>query len=166
MSALTLDEVRQRQDLWCDGLRDLSKRMFAGNLSKKQQRALAEAFVKKHYTRHMVFKPTLAVAPNTVRTNVAGASSYFVGGDPRYGDEGFAKKKKWRGCIMGRENVAQISPQAMVISQPVTFEYEEDDGRLSSQTVDKTWTFVRTQDGDGSILPKILQHHSSLQIQK
>lgn len=162
LSIVTPESIRARQNAWCDGLVRLSDDLHNDELTQEQRRALTEDFVRANYTKRILFKPTLAQPPNTVRTNLEGASSYFVGGDDTYGDSGFAKKYRWSHCKMGKGHGLRLSPSVVIVSQPVSLYYRDKEGSVHSTTVDKTWTFVGDERENG--VPKIAQHHSSPQF--
>jgi hypothetical protein len=102
----------------------------------------------------VLFKPTLTVNPQTFRTTRDGALAYFVGGDPAYpNDSGFALND-WTECQ--DDNVA-IFISGNTASTMGKVHFTDSDGNVT--TVDKTWQFVK--DDDGQL--RIVVHHSSLE---
>lgn len=101
----------------------------------------------------VLFKPTLTVAPQTFRTTRDGALAYFVGGDPEFpADTGFALKG-WRDFAI--ENAAIHIEGNTAISMG-NVRLTDKDGNVT--TVDKTWGYLRDEDG----ALRIVLHHSSL----
>ena len=81
--AITADEVLAAQGAWGEALVAIST--TADTKGKVAAKALAEKVIDEAYAYQfgaVLFKPTLAAAPQTFRTTRAGALSYFVGGDP------------------------------------------------------------------------------------
>lgn len=149
------DELLAAQQNWCEALVEISN-TYAGN-GHSQARALAERVIDEAYGYQMgavLFKPTLATTPQTFRTTPAGALSYFIGGDSAFpNDTGFALKG-WTRCEA--ENAAFfISGNSASTMGKVHFTGQ--DGNVT--TVDKTWGFVK--DDDGNL--RIVLHHSSLE---
>lgn len=101
----------------------------------------------------VLFKPTLAAAPQTFRTTRDGALAYFVGGNPEFpADTGFALKG-WRDFAI--ENAAiHIEGNTAVSMGNVML--TDKDGNVT--TVDKTWGYLRDEAG----ALRIVLHHSSL----
>ncbi len=82
----------RRQKGWCSALVSISDTYAAQGLPAAKQ--LAAKVVDEAYGYQMgavLFKPTLAAAPQSFRTTREGAISYFVGGDQAFPhDHGFA----------------------------------------------------------------------------
>ena len=105
----------------------------------------------------VLFKPTLSVAPQTFRTTRDGALAYFVGNDPRFpADTGFALKD-WRSVEIRNAAIYLNGDTAMTMGNVLI---TDKNGKVT--TVDKTWGYVR--DDDGSL--RIVLHHSSLPMTK
>lgn len=101
----------------------------------------------------VLFKPTLTVAPQTLRTTSDGALAYFVGGDPNYpNDTGFALKG-WRSVEIKNAAIFISGDTASTMGNVMIT-----DKNGKTTTVDKTWKFVKD---DGGKL-RIVVHHSSL----
>ncbi len=150
-------EVLEAQRAWGQALVQISEDFETGGHAKASQTAMAA--IDRTYgfgLGPVLFKPTLAVAPQTVRTDVEGALSYFVGGNPRYPeDRGFACLG-WRSVEMRNIALRFEGSVALVMCQ-ATFT-----NRLGeSTTVDKTLGFVK--DDRGAM--RIVLHHSSLPYQ-
>jgi hypothetical protein len=102
----------------------------------------------------VLFKPTLAVNPQTFRTTRAGALSYFVGGDPAFpNDSGFALND-WTKCEIDNAAVFIAGDSASTMGK---VHFTDKDGNVT--TVDKTWQYVK--DDAGQL--RIVVHHSSLE---
>lgn len=152
--AVTETEVIAAQKAWCDALVDISKTGDAqGQAAAK---ALAEKVIDAAYGYQMgavLFKPTLAVAPQTFRTTRAGALAYFVGGDTAFPkDTGFALKG-WTKCDIANAAIFIVGDSATTMGN---VNMTGKDGKVTS--VDKTWQFVK--DDVGKL--RIVVHHSSL----
>ncbi|MBM9538649.1 hypothetical protein [Desulfobulbus alkaliphilus] len=149
------NELLAAQQGWCEALVEISGTHTAsGHAAAK---ALAERVIDEAYGYQMgavLFKPTLTTTPQTFRTTPAGALSYFVGGDSTFpNDSGFALKG-WTKCEA--ENAAFfIAGNSASTMGKVHF--TDQDGNVT--TVDKTWGFVK--DDDGNL--RIILHHSSLE---
>ena len=151
---VTEAEVIAAQGAWCDALVAISRE--GATKGQAAARDLAGQVIDAAYGYNLgpvLFKPTLAEAPQTFRTTRAGALAYFVGGDPAFAkDTGFALKG-WTACkaenaaIHINGDVATTMGNVMITGK---------DGKVT--TVDKTWTFKKTDDGK----LRIVLHHSSL----
>ena len=147
-------EVLAAQVAWCDALVAINK---AGEeQGHAAARKLAGEVIDAAYGYNLgpvLFKPTLAAAPQTFRTTREGAISYFVGGDANFpGDSGFALKG-WTAC---RADNAAIHINGDVATSMGNVMVTGKDGKVT--TVDKTWTFKKSDDGK----LRIVVHHSSL----
>lgn len=151
---ITEAEVLAAQAGWCDALVAINKEgETKGHAAAK---VLAGEVLDAAYGYNLgpvLFKPTLTEAPQTFRITREGALAYFVGGDPAFPkDTGFALKG-WTACkaenaaIHINGDVATTMGNVMITGK---------DGNVT--TVDKTWTFKKTDDGR----LRIVLHHSSL----
>lgn len=153
---VTEPEVLAAQEGWCQALLNIS----AVNAVQGQAAAqvLAEQVIDSAYAYDMgavLFKPTLAVKPQTFRPTKAGALSYFVAGDPNYpNDKGFALKN-WTGCEIENNAILITGNTASTIGK---VHFIDGNGDITS--VDKTWQFI--QDSAGQL--RIAVHHSSLEF--
>ena len=148
-------EVLAAQKGWCEALVEISAtNAKSGPVAAK---ALAESVIDSAYAYQMgpvLFKPTLAVNPQTFRTTRAGALSYFVGGDPAYpNDSGFALND-WTKCEIDNAAVFIAGDSASTMGK---VHFTDKDGNVT--TVDKTWQYVK--DDAGQL--RIVVHHSSLE---
>ena len=101
----------------------------------------------------VLFKPTLTVAPQTFRTTREGALAYFVGGDASFpNDSGFALKG-WEAFEVKNAAIFIDGNTAMSMGNVML---TNKDGSVT--TVDKTWGYLRDEDG----ALRIVLHHSSL----
>lgn len=147
-------EVLAAQTAWCNALVSISK--TGEEQGQEAAKNLAGEVIDAAYGYNLgpvAFKPTLTVAPQTFRTTRDGALAYFVGGDPNFkNDSGFALKG-WTACraensaILINGDVATTMGNVMITGK---------DGKVT--TVDKTWTFKKSDDGK----LRIVVHHSSL----
>ena len=110
----------------------------------------------------VAFKPTWAYGDTTFRTGRRGAVSYFIGGDSKFDDLGFAIGNKPDADTGKRSPWANAWTENAVIrldgdtATSMGWMYSEDeDGNVSK--VDKTWTWRK--DDDGNL--RIVLHHSS-----
>lgn len=152
--AITENEVLAAQKAWGDALVAIST--THDTKGKAAAKALAGKVIDEAYAYQfgpVLFKPTLTVAPQTFRTTRAGALAYFVGGDTNFPtDKGFALKS-WRkveiqnAAILITGNTATTMGNVMVT-----------DKQGKTTTVDKTWQFLK--DDNGKL--RIVLHHSSL----
>lgn len=147
-------EVTAAQGAWCNALVAISTAYAESGQEKAK--ALAEEVIDDAYGYGLgpvLFKPTLATAPQTFRTTRDGAVAYFVGGDTTFpGDSGFALKG-WTACEASNAAIhisgdMGLSMGNVMVTGP--------DGTVT--TVDKTWAFKKTDDGS----VRIVLHHSSL----
>ena len=153
-SPITKTEVVNAQNAWCNALVDISK--TNDTKGKAAATALAKKVIDSAYGYQMggvLFKPTLAKAPQTFRTTSDGALSYFVGGNPAFpNDKGFALMD-WKKCIVKNFAIFITADSATSMGN---VSFLNKDGKTT--TVDKTWKFVK--DPTGNL--RIVVHHSSL----
>lgn len=152
--SITEAQVIAAQQAWCNALVSISR--ANAQSGQAAARALAEQVIDGAYAYQMgavLFKPTLTTAPQTFRTTREGALAYFVGGNSNFPqDKGFALKG-WTACnakkaaVFIAGNAASWMGNIMLTGA---------DGNIT--TVDKTWKFVR--DNNGQL--RIAVHHSSL----
>jgi|APGre2960657505_1045072.scaffolds.fasta_scaffold123949_1 hypothetical protein len=153
-SNITVDQVLKAQTGWCNALLKISSTYASGGINAAKP--LAAQVINSAYAYQygpVAFKPTLASGAQTFRPTKEGALAYFVGNDPNYpSDKGFALKD-WRSCSAVNQ-VIQINGPSATTMGDVFFT----DSKGVVTKVDKTWNFVR--ENDGSI--RIMLHHSSL----
>ena len=147
-------EVIAAQQAWGNALVAIGKAYETGG--QKAASELAGKVIDEAYGYNLgpvLFKPTLAEAPQTFRTTRDGALAYFVGGDEDYpNDTGFALK----GWTKVEIRNAAIHINGDVASTMGKVILTNKDGSVT--TVDKTWKFKKTDDGK----LRIVLHHSSL----
>lgn len=147
-------EVLAAQQAWGDALVAISKTYETQG--REAAKALAGKVIDGAYAYQLgpvLFKPTLAAAPQTFRTTRDGALAYFVGGDKAYpNDTGFALKG-WQKVEVSNAGMVIAANTATTMGN-VTF--TDRDGKRT--TVDKTWQFLK--DDSGKV--RIVVHHSSL----
>lgn len=152
--AITEAQVVAAQQAWCNALVSISQ----ANAQNGQAaaKALAEQVIDGAYAYQMgpvLFKPTLTVAPQTFRTTREGALAYFVGGNSDFPkDDGFALKG-WTAC---NAEMAAVFIAGHAASWMGNIKLTGADGNVT--TVDKTWKFVKDEQGQ----LRIAVHHSSL----
>lgn len=154
---ITAMEVEAAQRAWGDALVAIATEYDTrGHAAAKR---LAESVIDTAYGYNLgpvLFKPTLAAAPTTFRTDRDGALSYFVGGNNRYpGDSGFALKG-WRSYEIENAGILITGNSATSMGNVTVIDAEG-----NRTTVDKTWGYVRGPDGN----LRIVLHHSSLPYQ-
>lgn len=103
----------------------------------------------------VLFKPTLAngEGEQTFRTSRDGAVSYFVGGDPKFAQDGGFALKSWRSFEIDNAGILITGNSATSMGHVTVI-----DAKGNRTTVDKTWGYVRGPDGK----LRIVLHHSSL----
>lgn len=152
--ALTEAEVLAAQKAWGDALVAIAREHETGGHAKAK--ALASQVLDKAYGYNLgpvLFKPTLTVTPQTFRTTKDGALAYFVGGDPKYpSDKGFALQG-WRSVEIKNAAIQIHGDTASTVGNVMM---TDKNGKVT--TVDKSWTFKKTDDG----AIRIVAHHSSL----
>lgn len=154
---ITAAEVEAAQRAWGDALVAIATEYDTkGHAAAKR---LAENVIDSAYGYGLgpvLFKPTLAAAPTTFRTDRDGAISYFVGGNSAYpGDSGFALKG-WRSYEIENAGILTNGNSATSMGNVKVI-----DASGNRTTVDKTWGYVRGPDGK----LRIVLHHSSLPYQ-
>lgn len=152
--AITESEVLTAQRAWGEALVAISTTYETKGI--EAAKALAKKVIDEAYGYQfgaVLFKPTLAVAPQTFRTTRAGALAYFVGGDPAFPrDQGFALKG-WRKVEIKNAGIFISGNTATTMGNVII---TDKDGKIT--TVDKTWQFFK--DDSGKL--RIILHHSSL----
>lgn len=154
---ITEADVLAAQQAWGNALVKIATDYDEGGIAKAK--ATAEAVLDAAYGYNMgavLFKPTLASAPQAFRPTKEGALAYFVGHNPKFpNDSGFAIKG-WRSFSVTNSAIQLHGNTAMSIGNvSVT------DKAGKTTTVDKTWGYVR--DDQGNL--RIVLHHSSLPYQ-
>ena len=151
---ITLTEVEAAQKAWGDALVAISTEHDTKGFGAAKQ--LAEQVLDAAYGYGMgpvLFKPTLAEAPQTFRTTREGALAYFVGGDKAFPkDTGFALKG-WRRYQIDNAGIVITGDTAISMGNVTLW-----DSKGAMTRVDKTWGYVRGPDGK----LRIMLHHSSL----
>ncbi|MGQ0528767.1 MAG: phosphoribosyl-AMP cyclohydrolase [Panacagrimonas sp.] len=153
---ITEAEVLAAQRAWGEALVRISMDYESGGLAKA--RATAESVLDAAYGYKygpVLFKPTLAKAPQSFRTTREGALAYFVGGSKEYPeDTGFALKG-WRSVEIKNAAIQLRGDTAMSMGNVI---FTDKNGKVT--TVDKTWGYAR--DDQGTL--RIVLHHSSLPV--
>lgn len=151
---ISLTQVLKAQEGWCKALLQISADYSKGGIAKaKTTAAMVIDQAYGYQYGPVAFKPTLASGEQTFRTDQEGALAYFVGHNPKFPqDKGFAIKP-WRSCRIVNQ-VIQLNGASATTMGNVIFT----DAASGVTSVDKTWTFVK--ENDGSV--RIVLHHSSL----
>ncbi len=151
---ISRDEVLAAQQAWGKALVQIATDHEKGGFAAAK--ATAESVLDSAYGYNMgpvLFKPTLATAPQTFRTTRDGALAYFVGGDSAYpADKGFALNG-WRKFETDNAAIFIDGDVAMSIGK---VRLTDASGNVTE--VDKTWGYKRDEDGN----LRIVLHHSSL----
>lgn len=151
---ITEADVKAAQEAWGNALVSISRTYNEQGF--EAARDLAGAVLDGAYGYQMgpvLFKPTLTVAPQTFRTTREGALAYFVGGDANFpNDSGFALKG-WEAFEVKNAAIFIDGNTAMSMGNVML---TNKDGSVT--TVDKTWGYLRDEDG----ALRIVLHHSSL----
>lgn len=151
---ITEAEVRAAQQAWGNALVAIATEYDTKGFAAAKK--LAEQVVDSAYGYQMgpvLFKPTLAAAPQTFRTDREGAIAYFVGGNARFKhDTGFALKG-WRSFQIDNAAILLKGNTAISMGNVTVI-----DVKGNRTTVDKTWGYTRGNDGK----LRIVLHHSSL----
>jgi hypothetical protein len=151
---ITKEEVLAAQQAWGNALVKIAQDFDRGGINRAK--ATAEAVIDSAYGYNMgpvLFKPTLAAAPQTFRTTREGAVAYFVGHNKAFpNDSGFALKG-WRSFEV---NNAAIQLNGNTALSMGNVSVTDKAGKVT--TVDKTFGYVK--DSTGNL--RIVLHHSSL----
>jgi hypothetical protein len=153
-SNITQAEVLAAQQAWGDAIVNIGKTY--DNKGAAEARELAADIIDKTYAYNLgpvLFKPTLAPLPVNIRTTEKGALSYFVGGDATFpSDSGFALKG-WQQVKSDNTAIQLHGATAMTMGNVM---FTDKAGQVT--TVDKTWGYIKDDNGD----IRIILHHSSL----
>ena len=156
-------EVKAAQKAWTSALVNISQTYKDEGFDAAK--ALAGDVIDGAYDYQagpVAFKPTWAFGDTTFRTKRRGAVSYFIGGDQRFDDLGFAIGNKPDSETGQRSPWAKAWTENAVIrldgdtATSMGWMYSKDEAGNVSK-VDKTWTWRK--DDDGNL--RIVVHHSS-----
>ena len=151
---ITQGEVEAAQQAWGLALIGISAAHADGGVAAA--RAAAERAIDRLYAYQfgdVLFRPTLAQAPQTFRTRRDGALAYFVGQDADYpDDDGFALNG-WTDFEIENSAMFIVGDVAKTTGNVRLFNIAGD-----VVVVDKSWAFMRAEDGS----LRITLHHSSL----
>ena len=156
-------DVLEAQEAWTEALVKISQTYKEEGFDAAED--LAGAVIDGAYDYQagaVAFKPTWAYGDTTFRTNRKGALSYFVGGNDKFDDPGFAIGNKPDAKTGERSPWSKAWTENAVIrldgdtATSMGWMYSQDeDGNVSK--VDKTWTWRKDDNGD----LRIVVHHSS-----
>jgi len=157
---ITLEEVETTQKGWCDALLKISETYHEKGF--KVAKRLSSKIIDIAYGYDLgpvAFNPTWTFKEKNFRSTKRGALSYFVGRDPMFKqDIGFAigspesDRSKWINCKIENSIIQLLGGTANTMGN-VTFTAENG----FTSTVDKTWTFLKTYEGN----IKIILHESA-----
>ncbi len=156
---ISIEELKDAQQGWCNALIKISNTHENEGLEKAK--SIADQIIDTAYGYNLgpvAFKPTWATGKTTFRTTRDGALSYFIGDDTKYNDKGFAigspeaSRSPWTSCTIENSVVQLYGNTANSIGW---VHFTAESGYKS--TVDKTWTFIK--DNEGNL--RIVLHHSS-----
>lgn len=145
-------DVEAAQRSWCAALIEIGHQGATGGNAK----ATATDVLSKAYDYDagtVLFKPTLTFGAQTFRTTKHGALAYFVGGDSSFPDDSGFALKQWVKCESKIVGVVVHGDMALAMGN-----VHLEDAKGSKVTVDKTFGYLRQDDGS----LRIVLHHSSL----
>ncbi|MDB9535381.1 hypothetical protein PN451_05880 [Dolichospermum planctonicum CS-1226] len=152
--SITDSEVLDAQKAWGEALVNISTTYDQEGMAAA--RTLAKKVIDELYAYQsglVLFKPTLTTGDQTFRTTRKGALSYFVGGDSSFPqDTGFALKG-WRKVEIRNAGIFIDGNTATTMGN---VDITDKTGKVT--TVDKTWQFIKGNNGK----LRIIVHHSSL----
>jgi len=153
---ITVQDVNDAQQGWCDALLSISKAYAEG----RDYKSIATAVLSNTYNYDngiVLFNPTLSFGEQNFRLDKEGAAAYFIGGNPKYPDDkGFALKP-WVKCSYtnaGDNTGVLIEGEIAATMGNVVLT----DNKGNKTTVDKAFVFKRGADGK----LRIILHKSSL----
>ena len=153
---LTVQEVNNAQQGWCDALLSISKAYAEG----KDYKTIAAAVLSNNYNYDngmVLFKPTLTFGDQTFRLDKEGAAAYFIGGNPKYpNDTGFALKPWVKCSYTNAGNNTGVLIEGDIAATMGNVFFTDNKGNVT--TVDKFFAFKRGADGK----LRIIVHKSAL----
>lgn len=151
---ITEEQVLEAQQAWGEALVAISQTYEEEGIEAAS--ALAEEIIAGAYGHEfgpVLFKPTLAEAPQTFRTTPEGTLAYFVGHSDEYSeDSGFALKG-WQEVTIDNAAIFISGDMALTMGHVSIL-----DADGNTTVVDKSWGYHL--DDDGHL--RIVLHHSSL----
>ncbi|MCC5902629.1 MAG: phosphoribosyl-AMP cyclohydrolase [Halomonas sp.] len=151
---ITEEQVLAAQQAWGEALVNISNTYESEGIDAASE--LAQAVIESAYGYELgpvLFKPTLAAAPQTFRTTPEGALAYFVGHSDEFpNDSGFALKG-WQEVTIDNAAIFISGDTAMTMGSVSIL---DSDGNTT--TVDKSWGYQLDDEGE----LRIVLHHSSL----
>lgn len=151
---ITEEQVLEAQQAWGNALVAIANAYEEDGIEAATE--LAESVIDSAYGYNIgpvLFKPTLAAAPQTFRTTPEGALAYFVGHSDEFPhDSGFALRG-WEDVTVDNAAIMISGNTAMTIGNVSMVDSEG-----NTTTVDKTWGY-QLDDEDNL---RIVLHHSSL----
>lgn len=151
---ITEEQVLAAQQAWGEALVNISNTYESEGIDAASE--LAQAVIESAYGYEMgpvLFKPTLAAAPQTFRTTPEGALAYFVGHSDEFpNDSGFALKG-WQEVTIDNASIFISGDTAMTMGNVSMLDSEG-----NTTVVDKSWGYQLDDEGE----LRIVLHHSSL----
>mmetsp|Transcript_21052 Transcript_21052/g.35656 ORF Transcript_21052/g.35656 Transcript_21052/m.35656 type:complete len:183 (-) Transcript_21052:126-674(-) len=149
---VTEDEVKGMLKVWGGALCSIAKtHREGGDYVAAAEGALDAAYGYGKGT--VLFKPTLASGEQTFRGDKEGALSYFVGGNPKYAQDGGFAIKPWASADFYIAGIITGEKHGIVMGNKLLKDVDD-----NLTVANFTMGFFR--DTDGSL--KINLHHSSL----
>ena len=153
---ITVQDVNDAQQGWCDALLSISKAHAEG----KDYKSIAAAVLSNNYNYDngvVLFNPTLSFGEQNFRLDKEGAAAYFIGGNPKYPDDNGFALYPWVECSYtnaGDNTGVLIEGEIAATMGNVVLT----DNKGKKTTVDKAFVFKRGADGK----LRIILHKSSL----
>lgn len=151
---ITEEQVLAAQQAWGEALVNIANTYESDGIEAASE--LAQSVIESAYGYEMgpvLFKPTLAAAPQTFRTTPEGALAYFVGHSDEFpNDSGFALKG-WQEVTIDNAAIFISGDTAMTMGNVSILDSEG-----NTTMVDKTWGYQLDDEGE----LRIVLHHSSL----
>ncbi|SDL80677.1 hypothetical protein SAMN05192555_10722 [Franzmannia pantelleriensis] len=150
------EQVLEAQRAWGDALVAISNAYEAEGIDAARE--LAREVIDSAYGYDMgevLFKPTMAAAPQTFRTTPEGALAYFVGHSDEYSDDSGFALNGWQEVSIDNAAILISGDVAMTMGNVSIL-----DADGNTTTVDKSWGYHLDDEGE----LRIVLHHSSLPI--
>ncbi|HDZ45778.1 hypothetical protein LCGC14_0191520 [marine sediment metagenome] len=151
---ITEEQVLEAQQAWGEALIAIANKYEEKGIQAATE--LAESVIDSAYGYDIgpvLFKPTLAAAPQTFRSTPEGALAYFVGHSDEFPeDSGFALRG-WQEVTVDNAAIFINGDAAMTMGNVSMV-----DGDGNTTTVDKSWGYQLDEDNN----LRIVLHHSSL----
>ncbi len=151
---ITEEQVLAAQHAWGEALVNIANTYDSEGIEAASE--LAESVIESAYGYELgpvLFKPTLAAAPQTFRTTPEGALAYFVGHSDDFPDDSGFALQGWQEVTIDNAAIFISGDVAMSMGNVSMLDSEG-----HTTTVDKTWGYQLDDEGE----LRIVLHHSSL----